>query len=320
VAVSIVLISVLLVVVCVLVLLAHGAVHMKQHWGAYRKGTYRLIARMDKFLDLLCKEFRIGKISDKHMKDAYASVLTKAEEFLWEVLNTVASGFSEGVSTSFIVFLYVIFWLLQPLPTGGKAGRLVRRYVFFKTLVSALYGGCVTALFFALGIDLAVLFGVVSFFLNFVPEVGAFISILVPIPVIVLDGRIQTPFLVLGMATLGQLILKFVFGTVLEVYLIEKDREMSIHPVWVILGLSYFGFVWGPTGMLISVPLLAMLKTALITAHSEMAEVSGPGQDNWKYICEALLVCLEGGHRAAEHGEGASKDGYGSIAEEKSPA
>eukprot|EP00929_Paragymnodinium_shiwhaense_P067556 TRINITY_DN33986_c0_g1_i1.p1 TRINITY_DN33986_c0_g1~~TRINITY_DN33986_c0_g1_i1.p1 ORF type:complete len:198 (+),score=29.04 TRINITY_DN33986_c0_g1_i1:40-633(+) len=140
----------------------------------------------------------------------------------------------------------------------------VRQYK--KSLVSALFGVCVALLFAMLGIDLAILFGMIAFFLNYVPEIGAFISILVPIPVILLDGRIQEPFVVLCLAILGQLTLKFLFSNILEVKLIEADESMSIHPVWVLLGLSYFGFVWGPVGMLISVPIMAMLKTAAMSA------------------------------------------------------
>merc|ERR1719356_467342 len=209
---------------------------------------------------------------DQRVKEAYDTMLGKAEGVIWMIVNHLVAGLSEGVSQLFIVLLYVLFWLMQPLPTGGKVGFVVRSYLWKKSFVSFLYGACITILFWALSIDLALFFGVVSFFLNFVPEIGAFVSMLVPVPVILLDGRLKNPVLVLTAATLGQVVFKFVFGNILEVKLIERDKEMSIHPVWIILGLSYFGYVWGPLGALLSVPMLAMVKTAAMSMKEALAE------------------------------------------------
>jgi len=81
---------------------------------------------------------------------------------------------------------------------------------------------------------------------------------------------------------------------------VEQDREMGIHPVWVLLGLNYFGFIWGPVGMLISVPMLALLKSAALSAIEEgdMPALSwGP----------LLLRCLEG--RYSQHRSRASSVG-----------
>jgi len=127
----------------------------------------------------------------------------------------------------------------------------------------------------------------ITFFLNFVPEVGAIISMMIPIPVILLDGRLSSPMAVICKALAGQILLKFLFSNVLEVKLIENDREMSIHPVWIMLGLNYFGFVWGPVGMLISVPMLALLKSAALSVVVEKNDITS----QW---AQELLCCLEG--------------------------
>merc|ERR1719491_2349769 len=98
-----------------------------------------------------------------------------------------------------------------------------------------------------------------------------------PLPVILLDGRLKYPMFTLSFATLGQVLLKFIIGNILEVKLIERDREMSIHPVWIILGLTYFGYIWGPLGALMSVPMLAMVKTAVFAAlTSDLKEPVSP--------------------------------------------
>mmetsp|Transcript_119928 Transcript_119928/g.382864 ORF Transcript_119928/g.382864 Transcript_119928/m.382864 type:complete len:526 (+) Transcript_119928:188-1765(+) len=271
-------------------LLGHGALHMKENWAVYQRGLARVEHLQDALVNATAHELGLEETIDQHFRDAYDHVLEQAQEMVWVLMNELIKGASEGVAKVFIVLLYVMFWLMQPLPTGGKVSTVVRSYLWKKALVSFLYGGCVTLLFFWLKIDLALFFGIISFFLNFVPEVGAFISMIVPVPVIILDGRLNNPGLVLATATSGQMLLKFLIGNILEVKLIERDREMNIHPVWIILGLSYFGYIWGPTGALLSVPIMAMVKTAALSVRGEVLDTSTVGPA----LAEALLACFEG--------------------------
>lgn len=290
-AVTLVFAAMLSIVALAIFGLCHGAMHLRDTWPSYKDGVRRIERIQKQAADGLrghanaagSGAFREDSSSMEHI------VLERMQEYIWELVNYIIHGLPEGLSHLSIMMLYVLFWLYQPLPTGGHAGALVRSYLYKKTLVSVLFGGCVALLFIVLGVDLAILFGMVAFFLNYIPEVGALISILIPIPVILLDGRLQNPALTLLLATIGQLFLKFVFSNILEVKLIERDKEMSIHPVWVIFGLAYFGFIWGPMGMLISVPILAMIKTAAMSAR-----VVFPDDERMPRLAEIFLACLEG--------------------------
>jgi predicted PurR-regulated permease PerM len=298
-AVTCVFLGMLLLATLLVLGLYHGAIRMKAHPDAYMGGLHRLESLRDAIIDELMRDLHL----DKKVHDGFTtetklmdSLLDKTREWVWHFVDMTISGLSESLSSAAIMLLYVLFWLLQPLPTGGRAGRLVRKYLYKKTFASFLYGLCVMLLFLLLGIDMAVLFGVVSFFLNFVPEIGSFISILVPIPVILLDGRHQNPLLVLMLAVIGQLVFKFIFSNVLEVKLIEHDSDLRVHPVWVILGLSYFGYIWGPIGMLISVPILAFVKTmATSLRQSSLMENLPPGgKAEWRNLAAQFVICLEG--------------------------
>merc|ERR1712060_209972 len=99
-----------------------------------------------------------------------------------------------------------------------------------------------------------------GFFFNFVPEVGPFLAALLPIPVILLDGRLDEPWVVLLTALGGQILLKFIFGNIVEVMLIERQQDMKMHPVIILFLVAFFGWIWGATGMLLSVPLVAAAK------------------------------------------------------------
>lgn len=296
-AVTLVMFVVFMVAVVTILLLMHGVLHTKEQWVHYSDGYWRLKEAQDKLIVQIATELHLNGQMKQRLIDGYNDMLAETQAAVWTLVNTVAAGFSEGIASAVLVMLYVLFWLWQPLPTGGRAGALVRSYIYKKTLVSFLYGLCVALLFVALGIDLAVFFGFVSFFLNYVPEVGAVISMALPIPVILLDGRVKNPVTVLIASLFGQALLKFIFSNVLEVKLIERDREMSIHPVWVIFGLSYFGFIWGPVGMLISVPLLALLKTSAMSA----ARLASPKQQAAAIrVADLFLACLEGRPRSPD--------------------
>merc|ERR1719215_1895563 len=110
---------------------------------------------------------------------------------------------------------------------------------------------------------MASVFALTTFALNYVPEVGPFVAMLLPCPVILFDSRLERPVLSLIMVVVAQLGLKFAFSNIIEVKLIESDKKLRLHPVMILLSVGVFGHIWGPTGMLLSVPLMALLKISL---------------------------------------------------------
>jgi predicted PurR-regulated permease PerM len=293
---------IMLLLICASVsLLVRGALHMKESWGAYQKGLQNWLRWLDEMSIKVSGKLDWKQATSSEFKTLYNYVLLRLQDMVSMIVNEIVSSVSSGVSILVMVFLYMLFWLLKPLPfDNNKASALVRAYLMTKTVMSLLYGVGVALLFLALGNDLAIFFGMVSFFLNFVPEVGAIISIAIPIPVILLDGRLEAPMFTLSVCMVGQLLLKLAINNVLELHLVEQDREMSIHPVWVLLNLNYFGYVWGPMGMLISVPMLAMFKSAALSATESGDKVTAAWADT-------LLAVLEGQPGAIRPGRRNSK-------------
>merc|ERR550537_1399328 len=88
----------------------------------------------------------------------------------------------------------------------------------------------------------------------------------VPLPLLALDSRlsIETRAQRAIFCLLGQVFLKFWIGNILEVklaewFLFDQDSDQGeVHPVFVLLSVVICGEIWGPAGMLISVPLLAL--------------------------------------------------------------
>lgn len=303
VAVVVVMAAGVLVVIFLVYLLASGALRIKDNWDAYQKGMEGWIAWLDTMRGMVVARLKLSGAADSRVRVLYTNVLSKIQEMILELVNSIVGFVTGGVSFAVIVMLYMLFWLFQPLPIGGKASALVQNYIWKKTFVSFLYGISVTTLLYCMGIDLPAFFGLASFFLNYVPEVGAFISMLAPVPIILLNGNIQSPVGYLILAIIGQVVLKLFIGNFLEMKLISGDDEMSLHPVWVLLGLNYFGFLWGPVGMLISVPLLATLKSIVISKEQELRET----QPFLAEMAGDISACLEGRRRRSGAPSAASR-------------
>eukprot|EP00392_Amoebophrya_sp_AT5.2_P001613 g1615.t1 len=179
-----------------------------------------------------------------------------------------------------------------------------RRYLLLKSISCLGFGFAVGLWLNALQVDLAAVFGAITFVMNFVPEVGPFISydrtscwshhisMVLPTPVILLDSRLERPFFTLLLALVGQILLKVAFANVIEVKLIENDEKLKMHPVIILLSVAVWGHVWGPTGMLLSVPLMAFLKISLL---SEIVPAS---------YRDPVLVLLEGDRDAPKRHRG----------------
>jgi AI-2 transport protein TqsA len=131
-------------------------------------------------------------------------------------------------------------------------------YMKVKFIISLLYGAGITLICFLFGLQYAFFWGFIGFFLNFLPVFGAIIGL---IPVFIL-GLIQfeSPYT----AVLLNLIIyafHFVLSNVLEPVMLGAKTSLNV--IAVILGLLFWGFLWGIYGMFLSVPLMVLTKVVL---------------------------------------------------------
>ncbi|MDN5199844.1 AI-2E family transporter [Fulvivirgaceae bacterium BMA10] len=127
---------------------------------------------------------------------------------------------------------------------------------FFMSLLTGLGYGVTCWLF---GIDFALFWGFLAFILNFIPTVGSIVATVPPI----LLGLIQVDSAGALIALLLVLIgIQLFFGNVLEPRLMGSS--LSLNTVAVIFGLVFWGYLWGVTGMILSVPLLVLIKVILV--------------------------------------------------------
>ncbi|MBZ0089699.1 MAG: AI-2E family transporter, partial [Thermoanaerobaculia bacterium] len=143
----------------------------------------------------------------------------------------------------------------------GNVSRQLQRFVLIKTLMSLAIGLTAGAWVAMLGIDFAVLLGLIAFGAHFIPNVGALIAA-VPAMIFAFVQFDPMKALVVG---LGYLVLGTVLGNLAEPALM--GQRLGLSPLLVFVSLIFWGWLWGAVGMFLSVPLTMTVK--ILLEHAE---------------------------------------------------
>jgi predicted PurR-regulated permease PerM len=209
--------------------------------------------------------------------------LTLPESFLTDNLNPnvvmgmvkrTLTGFGGILSNIFLVILTLLFILLEgstfpqklqqisrsPEASGEQVQRIIQsinRYMAIKVMTSFATGFLVWLVLSILGIDFPILWGLMAFLLNFVPTIG---SIIAAVPAVLL-AIVQAGFGDAALVAGAYLVINVLIGSVLEPQFM--GRNLGLSTLVVFLSLVFWGWVLGPVGMILSVPLTMTLKLAL---------------------------------------------------------
>lgn len=182
-------------------------------------------------------------------------------------VSKLANAILSLVSNTVLVLIFAVFMLQSTAlaasaHAGGMRGEIsarIKRYLSLKVMLSAATGALVWLLLLIIGVDLALVFGVLAFVLNFIPSVGSIIATLLPIPIVLLDPDFSWTTLVLVVLLPGSV--QMIVGNVLEPKLMGEQLEL--HPITILAALTFWGALWGVPGMLLAVPLTATLRILL---------------------------------------------------------
>merc|ERR1712176_1062864 len=111
----------------------------------------------------------------------------QALDGLEDVVTFLVSSMFENMTFYLVegvmILLYMMFWLCDPIDISRDVAAVFQRYILLKGLASLLYAFATWLLLHLLSVDLAIVFSFISFCFNFVPEVGPFLAMLLPLPV-----------------------------------------------------------------------------------------------------------------------------------------
>lgn len=138
-----------------------------------------------------------------------------------------------------------------------SALRGVQRYLLIKTVASVCTGLLAWGLCHAIHVPFAFLWGFVACVLNFIPTIGSIIAAIPPILLTLALSDWSSVFIVSG----GYMAINFAIGNGIEPLFLGK--QFGIATSVVLLSVIIWGWVWGPIGMLLAVPITVLTKLAL---------------------------------------------------------
>lgn len=196
------------------------------------------------------------------------------------------SGVLNTLTNAFLIFLLVIFILIEFASFGEKLKRIsqkpeqfmqsleqfsekLNRYITLKSLMSLLTAIPIMLVLSRMGINYPVLWGFLVFVLNFIPNVG---SILAAIPVVLLalvqpEQGVYSALIVMMLF----IVVNNVVGNIIEPRLMGKSLGLS--SLVVFISLVFWGWLLGTVGMFLSIPLTMSIKIAL-DSHPKLGWIS----------------------------------------------
>lgn len=192
---------------------------------------------------------------------------------LMHYVPSLLGGVGDTLSQALIIVIMGIFMIFEILDLPQKLSRAFKhpegslkgftqfsesltKYLIVKSEIGLICGIGTTVMCWILGVQFALIWGVLAFLLNFIPNIGAFLSAIPPVLMALVMPDVGLVNVVILAAVLG--CIHFISGNVLEPRLM--GHALGISSLMAFMSLFVWGWVFGPVGMLLSVPLTMSLK------------------------------------------------------------
>lgn len=246
------------VVICAVVfiglLLSVNIKSMAVHFSDYANRIDLIVAKVTPALEL------IGITDLGLIQDDLASAITP----LLSVAKTVSAAMVDLLADSFLILVFVLFLLsgtkieFPDTPFLKESDRRIRSYLVTKVMTSLATGFLTWLILWLVGLELSFLFGLLAFFLNFIPTIGSIAAVLLPLPVAILTLENWVDLVAISVLPA---FFQFIIGNIIEPKLMGEN--LDLHPVTLLLALMFWGLLWGVPGMLLAAPLTVIAKVGL---------------------------------------------------------
>ena len=204
------------------------------------------------------------------------TLLPETEEIIQFVGATLGTLFSL-LGTLFLILLYMVFLLIErdvilyrvkkawPGDAGGRILDMIdniqkqtESYIVGKTIISLLTGFFVSLLLWIFGVKFFFIWGLLTFLLNFIPNIGSCIATLFPLLMAAVQPEPTFSAVKIGILAACLVVIQFAVGSVLEPRLLGNRLRLS--PLVIFLSFILWGWFWGLPGMILSIPIMATIK------------------------------------------------------------
>lgn len=249
---------VLVPLVLVVIFISNSISNFVQTFSIYQA---KLLESFNKLADLI-RSYKIPLPDEMLELKSLQAMLTGPSSV--NFLKGVGSNAVKVISYFSMVVIFVFFMLLGSGRTKitntviKEIQNKISAYLYIHIIVSIFTGICVGIVYFSVGLELALMFIVCTIVLNFIPNVGSIIAVLLPMPIALMQfGPTASFWIVLIIPACMQ----FVIGSIMEPKLLGGG--MDLHPVTIIGSLVFWALVWGVPGAFLAVPMTAAVRIIL---------------------------------------------------------
>lgn len=131
----------------------------------------------------------------------------------------------------------------------------IQRYLGIKTVVSFITGLLATIVLLFFGVDFAIVFGFLTFILNYIPNIGSIIATAFPLVIALVQFDTLWPafWILIILGTLQMIIGNFIEPRIM-------GQGLGLSPLVILFSLFFWGWLWGFPGMILAVPIVAVIK------------------------------------------------------------
>ena len=248
-------------------LILDNIANLRESYPLYEANLTNVIQSINERFDI--KLFEIGKSQFGNLD-------------FGEILTGIFSSITDLVGNTFMIVLYLLFIVLeeanftaklekifpdkeefsQYMNILQKTGNSISEYLRLKAFVSLITGVMSFIALYFIGVEAPAFWAFLIFILNFIPTIGSLIGTVFPAIFSLLQFGEFLPF-VLVLAIVGTI--QLIVGNIIEPRLMGSS--MNISPLVTILSLSLWGYIWGVTGMILSVPITVIM--IIVFSHFE---------------------------------------------------
>jgi AI-2 transport protein TqsA len=229
------------------------------------------------YANIILSRFEISRDQASEAIQAFLGKIQQSHLTFGSLIKSFSSSFFAFLGNVLWVILFMAFILAEResftrrlvkqlgrekaepvLESLQQINNSVQHYLGLKTLISLITGILVTIILTVAGVDFALLWGVLTFVLNFIPTIGSIIATLPPIAVTLFQSGSFGKTIFIGLLLLA---IQFTVGNILEPKLM--GRGLNLSALVVLFSLIFWGWLWGIPGMLLAVPLTGAIRIAM---------------------------------------------------------
>jgi AI-2 transport protein TqsA len=191
--------------------------------------------------------------------DSLMNLLRGSFGDMFGAVYTQATAIVRNTVTVLILMGFLLFGRRSRRRTSGILGEIeerVQRYITLTSLISVFTGLFVGITLRALNVQFSAGFGFLAFLLNYIPNIGAVIATLLPLPFVFLDPHLTVVAKIAALAIPG--LMQAGVGSFIQPRMM--GYSLDLHPVVLLLSLIFFTVLWGVSGAFLATPLTAVIK------------------------------------------------------------